>query len=347
MFASCHEQGTKDAKTKKEWEETNTSKDGMGGMRIRTIKVRPLLYLGFMTQAEHVKMGTVCLVAFVHLRAIPILMATTRLRCRGCNSTFTRHGLAQHVSKTRRPLCHSTVNEVLQPPTIIQTFPNVGHPLASDTNPIFSDSSENAQWSSCEVVGMDEGNYMLPRASSLTNVYISDDILSDYNDGNESNDIVLDTADAADGLDADAFEDLTNGVTAASMAVPEGVLPIELAPSIQPLPDLLIQAEDANFEANSEPVSNLTITRFPFGHPGAPIPDADQGSESATYQSSQAALDSSVWAPFCSNLDWEIARWAKTRGPTSSALTELLAIPGVCGLRLCIWHRSTIYLHAV
>ncbi|KAH8995564.1 hypothetical protein EDB86DRAFT_2763520, partial [Lactarius hatsudake] len=35
------------------------------------------------------------------------------------------------------------------------------------------------------------------------------------------------------------------------------------------------------------------------------------------------------WAPFHSQCDWEIALWAKTRGPTSSALTELLRIPEV------------------
>lgn len=91
-------------------------------------------------------------------------MATTRFWCQGCDTYFTRHGLAQHIVKTQRPSCYA-VNAALQTPTIIQNFPNVGHPLASETNPTFSDSSEDAQWSSCEVAGADEGNYMPPRAS--------------------------------------------------------------------------------------------------------------------------------------------------------------------------------------
>ncbi|KAG2124671.1 hypothetical protein DEU56DRAFT_963354 [Suillus clintonianus] len=33
--------------------------------------------------------------------------------------------------------------------------------------------------------------------------------------------------------------------------------------------------------------------------------------------------------PFCSQIDWEIARWSKLRGPTSTAFTDLLAINGV------------------
>lgn len=36
-----------------------------------------------------------------------------------------------------------------------------------------------------------------------------------------------------------------------------------------------------------------------------------------------------VWAPFGSKVDWEMARWAKMRGPGSTALTELLSIEGV------------------
>jgi hypothetical protein len=43
-----------------------------------------------------------------------------------------------------------------------------------------------------------------------------------------------------------------------------------------------------------------------------------------------------TWSPFSSRLDWEVARWAKLRGPSSTAFSELLAINGVSGtLHLC------------
>ncbi|KAJ7312316.1 hypothetical protein DFH08DRAFT_717847 [Mycena albidolilacea] len=35
------------------------------------------------------------------------------------------------------------------------------------------------------------------------------------------------------------------------------------------------------------------------------------------------------WAPFTSQVDWEVAKWAKLRGSTSTAVTDLLAIDGV------------------
>lgn len=35
------------------------------------------------------------------------------------------------------------------------------------------------------------------------------------------------------------------------------------------------------------------------------------------------------FAPFLSKLDWEVARWAKLRGPGSTAFSELMGIEGV------------------
>ncbi|KAH9019702.1 hypothetical protein EDB84DRAFT_1624592 [Lactarius hengduanensis] len=58
---------------------------------------------------------------------------------------------------------------------------------------------------------------------------------------------------------------------------------------------------------------NLVVDRFPHGSPGAPIPGTLQGSH--MYQSSHETFGSSIWAPFRSKCDWEIACWAKTRGP--------------------------------
>lgn len=40
------------------------------------------------------------------------------------------------------------------------------------------------------------------------------------------------------------------------------------------------------------------------------------------------------WAPFSTSMEWEIARWAKLRGPSSTALSELLKIDGVCQMIL-------------
>lgn len=39
---------------------------------------------------------------------------------------------------------------------------------------------------------------------------------------------------------------------------------------------------------------------------------------------------SNPYSPFNSKTDWELAKWAKLRGPSSTAFTELMGVTGVC-----------------
>ena len=57
----------------------------------------------------------------------------------------------------------------------------------------------------------------------------------------------------------------------------------------------------------------------------------------------RADLDSSsnLWAPFSSQLDWEIAKWAKLRGAGSTAFSDLLAIEGVSDIYRIIYVHSS------
>jgi len=73
------------------------------------------------------------------------------------------------------------------------------------------------------------------------------------------------------------------------------------------------------------------IKTFPFGCPGASI-IAPAPHHSAAAGSGVTPPEDLIWAPFFSQRDWEIARWAKTHKLTSSAFSELLAIPKVRSL---------------
>ncbi|KII85168.1 hypothetical protein PLICRDRAFT_116589 [Plicaturopsis crispa FD-325 SS-3] len=53
-----------------------------------------------------------------------------------------------------------------------------------------------------------------------------------------------------------------------------------------------------------------------------------------------------IWAPFASEIDWKVARWAKLRGPSSTALTELLNIDGV-GEKLGLSFRTSRELNKI
>ncbi|KAI0039510.1 hypothetical protein FA95DRAFT_1504079 [Auriscalpium vulgare] len=70
------------------------------------------------------------------------------------------------------------------------------------------------------------------------------------------------------------------------------------------------------------------VVHFP-APAGAPI-----GQQApATYNVHQESLPphdpQNEWAPFANRLEWDIAKWAKLRGPTSTAFTELLQIEGI------------------
>lgn len=89
---------------------------------------------------------------------------------------------------------------------------------------------------------------------------------------------------------------------------------------------------NAEFRAMQDQLATKpVIETFPsnLGTPGAPI----STHHGHAYEKDRDALDSDArgnpWAPFASQLDWEVARWAKLRGPSSTALTELLKIPEV------------------
>ncbi|KAJ7864581.1 hypothetical protein B0H14DRAFT_3084418 [Mycena olivaceomarginata] len=57
-------------------------------------------------------------------------------------------------------------------------------------------------------------------------------------------------------------------------------------------------------------------------------------------------IPNSVYAPFNSKLDWEVARWAKLRGAGSTAFTELLKINGVAQA-LGLSYRNSVELNSI
>ena len=69
------------------------------------------------------------------------------------------------------------------------------------------------------------------------------------------------------------------------------------------------------------PAADYYILKYP-GMAGQPI--CVQGNEPSTIHN-----DFRVYAPFSSKFEWEFVRWAKLRGPSQTALAELLAIPEV------------------
>ncbi|KAG2346551.1 hypothetical protein BDR05DRAFT_878079 [Suillus weaverae] len=68
------------------------------------------------------------------------------------------------------------------------------------------------------------------------------------------------------------------------------------------------------------------IVRYPCRRAGQPV-DLTQLSSNSTYCAHLGSLNTNnIYAPFASKIDWEMARWAKLQGPSSTAFSDLLSI---------------------
>ena len=136
--------------------------------------------------------------------------------------------------------------------------------------------------------------------------------------------------DFADQLDADVLEVLAQDSNLPS-TIHRELNSSDQALSLAPP---LCNNVTVNVETRHAVRSNVIVDYFPFGQPSAPVPEMQHGS--SVYEATCESLRDSLWAPFWSQCDWECAQWAKMRGPMSTAVTELLAIPEVC---TCGSHR--------
>lgn len=73
---------------------------------------------------------------------------------------------------------------------------------------------------------------------------------------------------------------------------------------------------------------NIIIVPYPDACAGKPITGCPTRCANATY-GLDAGSTANIYAPFASRIDWDIAKWAKLCGPSSTAFTDLLGIDGV------------------
>ena len=70
------------------------------------------------------------------------------------------------------------------------------------------------------------------------------------------------------------------------------------------------------------------VTKFPSPHAGKPLRSVDPANDIYATRLGNHS-ESNPYRPFASKIDWEVAKWAKLRGPSSTSLADLLKIEGV------------------
>ena len=237
--------------------------------------------------------------------------------CAGCYQPFTVPGLASHLKQTQNPRCKAVFeadygyvpedDDILPDPSQISC-----DSFTDDYGP-----DNFARDAEIDEENMDLDDQDLPPDSDVDEDDIDPDC--DFEDPSQDPDIgwepPVTEQDMAD-LDAHDFED------------PENVHPPPIASQCSAAHDAL---------QNPRYVENFNDK---YAHAQAGMCVGSRPDMNTTYQS-RLPDNTMTWAPFSSKLDWEIARWAKLRGPSSTAFSELLAIEGVSAARLIQTHTPS------
>ncbi|KAK7017889.1 hypothetical protein VNI00_018532 [Paramarasmius palmivorus] len=225
--------------------------------------------------------------------------------CSGCNSkAFSYQGYQTHLRLSQNPKCRQLYQ---------QLFSYV--PSDSDSD---SECDSNGDLDEMQPVPF-EGDY-------FGACYMPEDFGMDGRESSRE-----ERADMADG-DEDMLndnEDVGNGE--------QGPEPTRGAPLSTPYvweecngEDLVALPWTSREVVEERMRNNITIEKYPSHLAGAPIHYRHQNIDEQYTQHITGSLSRNPYAPFTSKLDWEVARWAKLRGPGATAMTELLQITGLC-----------------
>ena len=90
-------------------------------------------------------------------------------------------------------------------------------------------------------------------------------------------------------------------------------------------------------------ISQKFTDSYPTSNAGVPITTTAPNTTPPSLQPPNS--NNNPYFPFPDRMNWEIARWAKLRGPGSTAISELLSIDNVCHKFLCFFLRLKILIY--
>ncbi|KAG1773500.1 hypothetical protein EDD22DRAFT_976106 [Suillus occidentalis] len=271
--------------------------------------------------------------------------------CKGCQHLFMKNGYPCHLAQSKNPACVS-IYEQMQ-----NYVPTNNNDLSQPPSPSQSGAEECAPG----VYEHDEPD----------NINIDDNVPANIFEGNyfdtKAEDLEWPAKDEETEADGDGDIELEEEEMEAEGAVVEQERDWE-PPVEQDGQDLAMAEEDMDMEdapSNLEPnqLDNRAhrheaeaplqhqphVVKFPLQSAEATLlsPSCQNGYYHYHQQlNSSEDSDESVWAPFSSKIDYEVAHWAKTRGPGSTSFSDLLEIEGVCD-KLGLSYKNSCELNKI
>lgn len=241
-------------------------------------------------------------------------MSLASHKCEGCSIFFTPTGLNSHIRQTRNNNCRIWHREHL--PQVDEQYSS-GADSDRNVRNVYLDNDEPPQDFEGDLYGNDYREQDFPGFNDAPH------LLADGSD---------DDGDDAVGDDEDGWEPEPLDQPAGDRDIPPPPV------SVNPVP---LNRHESHNRLSQKPIIRLFNDR-PDRNAGAPLENLTKTSYE-TYQDAlpKANAVPNVWAPFASKIDWEIARWAKLRGPSSTALSELLRVEGVSVLSSVLGRLDT------
>lgn len=148
----------------------------------------------------------------------------------------------------------------------------------------------------------------------------------------------------------DDQEDLMHDANDYATGDSEAPVPVQLEESMdvdepennQEVENVLCQAREVRWAAEEAFRKTPVVIAFPSAEAGAPITNIQALPRYDSYKKGLKNPDN-PWDPFLSQLDWEVAYWAKCCGPSATAFTKLLKNDAVSPS--VSTDRCTLYLH--
>ena len=283
------------------------------------------------------------------------------ISCRGCGKSVKRSGLYPHLRQSGNLLCQAYLHELTfgGPTTVLPNTLRTDHQLPQSTSGTAtlsppstppnepSNLSDNVE---IDTAGDFFGNYddYTPQELGLganQNLQLDQDVEMSDNDGFSPD--VQDPEDYEDALLESLLAEEENGLEPPRVNVDmedplgsEDETPVDTGPAVNTAVNMTKPSLRLHGGAEESLQSRPFVVKFQKGHAGA-IYNQEAQNENGRYEEAIGDPEN-PYAPFQSELEWRIARWAKLRGPSSTAFTELMSIDGVSKMSNNLRHLRSL-----
>lgn len=249
--------------------------------------------------------------------------------CAGCERHFTISGFKSHLTQTKKPACIAVRNARTRnaaspsppadmvPPSTPASLGDVADGVDDNLDPVpfggdyFGDYSAD-DFDNYDEYDLDAG--LAEHSSDDEAQYHQERLEEEDDEDSDTSNLEAETGWEPPPPDRQPSES-TDGPQEQDTVNSEGGAP----------------NRDAQARAYQHLRSKTFVIPFPGNRAGAPITRRRERSAYEDYQARIDAVNANPYAPFISKMDWELAKWAKNRGPGSTAVSELLQIENVSG----------------